>query len=274
MTMNTNINYQGHGNISMAKKTTIVRGILKKPEMRNQKKIRVRWEPDTKLEKVKIFKLTDDVVSPAVTEEEYQEIQFKILKNPNYIYLSDMRSKEIHMEKENMSKAREKSKMAKDILARMIPQMPWVRPYELKIPTTNTCNDDVEYDYESDTHPGKGTESEEKHIINALCGKILSVTYFRDIEIPDCPSMGISELFSFTDENIPKIENMKRAYNPDKPNQNSEIFEYIDNISETKLTPEIIQNISLKIQNKDFTQEEKNKILEYLTKHLHNKGIL
>jgi len=117
----------------------------------------------------------------------------------------------------------------------------------------------------------KGSESEEKNIINLLCQKILSVTYFRDSEIPDCPQMGSSKLFSFTDENIPKLENSKKVYNPDKPNPNADIFQYIDNLSESKLTPEIINTISQKIQNNHFTQEEKTKILDYLKRHL-NKG--
>jgi hypothetical protein len=98
------------------------------------------------------------------------------------------------------------------------------------------------------------------------------VTYFRDSEIPDCPQMGPSKLYSFTDENIPKIENVKKLYNPDKPNANSEIFEYIDNLHESKLTPEILNTISQKIENNHFTPEEKTKILDYLKRHL-NKGI-
>jgi hypothetical protein len=96
--------------------------------MKKDKKIRIRWEMEERLEKVKIFKLTDEVEAPAVTEEEYQKIQIEILKNPNYKFLNDMRSKEINMEKENLSKAREKNKATKDILYKMIPSMPWTRP--------------------------------------------------------------------------------------------------------------------------------------------------
>ena len=86
------------------------------PLKKGEKKIKVRWEAESKIEKVKIFKMHDEPEAYAVTDEEYQKIQLEILKNPNYKYLTDMRSKEINMEKENMSKAREKSKMAKDIL--------------------------------------------------------------------------------------------------------------------------------------------------------------
>lgn len=88
----------------------------------------LRWEPESRIEKVKIFKLIDEPNAPAITEEEYQKIQIEILKNPNYKFLEDMRSKEVNMEKENINKARDKSKYAQDILNKMIPQMPWQHP--------------------------------------------------------------------------------------------------------------------------------------------------
>ena len=84
---------------------------------------------EDKLEKVKVFKLTDEVEAAPVTEEEYKKIQNEILKNPNYKLMNDMRSKEINMEKENLSKAREKNKITKDILTKMIPSMQWIRPH-------------------------------------------------------------------------------------------------------------------------------------------------
>jgi hypothetical protein len=84
---------------------------------------------EEKLEKVKVFKLTDEVEAPPVTEEEYKKIQIEILKNPNYKLMNDMRSKEINMEKENLSKVREKNKITKDILTKMIPSMQWIRPH-------------------------------------------------------------------------------------------------------------------------------------------------
>lgn len=96
---------------------------------KKDKKQKVRFELEERLERVKIFKLTDEVEASAVTEEEYQKIQIEILKNPNYKFLNDLRSREINMEKENLSKAREKNKITKDILYKMIPKMAWTRPY-------------------------------------------------------------------------------------------------------------------------------------------------
>lgn len=204
-----------------------------------------------RIERVKIFKMTDEPNAPALSEEEYQKIQQEILKNPHNSFTMDLRMREVTMEKDYMSKVREKSKNAKDILFRMIPQMPWRRPYEIKIP----INENIE----CENNIYKGSESEEKLIIESLCKKILGVTYFRDSEIPECPKMGNSRLFSFTDEDIPKIENMKKAYNPDKQD-----FFDVNTILNTKLTPELVQTLIEKIQNKEFSPDERTKILSYL----------
>lgn len=39
-----------------------------------------------------------------------------------------MRSREVNMEKENINKARDKSKIAKELMNKMIPQMGWFPP--------------------------------------------------------------------------------------------------------------------------------------------------
>jgi len=52
-----------------------------------------------------------------------------MLKNPNYKYLEDMRLKEINMEKENIGKARDKTKIIKELLAKMVPQISWKKPF-------------------------------------------------------------------------------------------------------------------------------------------------
>jgi hypothetical protein len=142
------------------------KGILKRDKV--AKKIRLKWEPESKLEKVKIFKSGDEPDAQPVTDEEYYKIQNEILKNPNYKYHEDMRTREVNMEKENMSKARDKGKMNKVQLTKMLPQMQWRRPMELKAFQDNLENENI-----------KGTESTEKLIINSLIGKILGVTYFR-----------------------------------------------------------------------------------------------
>jgi len=227
-----------------------------------EKRIKVKWESESRIEKVKIFKMIDEPEQPAITEEEYHKIQMEILKNPNYKYSTDMRSKEVNMEKDIMSKARERSKKVKDSLHHMVPQISWRRPYDLK-PVNQ-----IEISEGDFTHTNtKGSESEEKQIINSLCQKILSVTYFRDSEIPECPQMGGSMLFSFTDDAIPKIENLKKSYNAEKPNPNAEILEYINNYYEETPSPDFVKSLIQKLQSKEFSPEESSKISEYLNKH-------
>lgn len=261
--------------ISKLKTTSVVKkSILKKTDMSkksdvNVKKQKIRWENDSKIEKVKIFISNDEPGAGEVTEEQYKKIQLEILSNPNYKYSSDLRSKEIHMEKENMSKAREKSKMAKEILKRMVPQMNWRRPYEIKI-NSSISNMHTQVDEDENELPfylQKGSESEEKQMIDILCQKILSVTYFRESEIPDAPKMGAEQLFCFTNEEIPKIENIKKAYNPDRPNPNAEILEQINKNYDLTPSPDFIKTLITKIQEKEFSPEESAKIMEYLNKH-------
>jgi hypothetical protein len=81
------------------------------------------------IEKVKIFKLTDEPSAADITEDEYRKIQMEILKNPNYKFVEDMRSREVNMEKENMNKAKERGKLALEKLAKMVPQTAWRIPF-------------------------------------------------------------------------------------------------------------------------------------------------
>ena len=102
------------------------KGILKNnPEKKMKKKRRIRWENEVKIEKVKIFKLTDEPNAPEISEEEYDKIQQEILKNPNRAIedMRDMRSREVNMEKENMNRVREKSNKTKELLIQMIPKI-------------------------------------------------------------------------------------------------------------------------------------------------------
>jgi predicted XRE-type DNA-binding protein len=75
--------------------------------------------------------------------------------------------------------------------------------------------------------------------------------------------MGASELFNFTDDNIPKTENTKIE------EEKHADFD-IDNITNLKITPELLTTLNKKIQNKEFTQEQSNKILAILQSHLNN----
>jgi hypothetical protein len=80
--------------------------------------------------------------------------------------------------------------------------------------------------------------------------------------------MGESELFNFFDDNIPKIENTK-IYDPvEKPNNDIDI----DNIATMKITPELLSTLMQKIKNKEFNEEQSNKILNILKSHLNEQS--
>lgn len=175
-----------------------------------------------------------------------------------------MRSKEISMEKINMSKARDKIKYAKEILAKMAPMIKIQTPFEIKINKSEENEEEFIV---------RGSESEQKEMIDILCQKILSVTYFRESEIPEVPKFGLSKLFCFTDENIPKVENSRKLYNPDKPNPNLKIIEQIENDSTTP-SSDFIKLLISKLQDKEFTNEESAKIMDYLNKHSNRGSII
>lgn len=120
--------------------------------------------------------MVDEPNAQAITDEEYQKIQIEILKNPNYKYMEDMRLKEINMEKENINKARDKSKNAQDVIFKMNAEIPWRHPYgkdKFSLLLELATNADNEF------LTLKGSESEEMYNINNLIGKILGITYFR-----------------------------------------------------------------------------------------------
>lgn len=81
-----------------------------------------------KLEKVKIFKLTDEVNAPNITEDEYQKIQQDLLKDPTRSFLGDMKVRESQMEKENLLREKEKAKIAKEMFEKMTPEIHIRRP--------------------------------------------------------------------------------------------------------------------------------------------------
>lgn len=80
------------------------------------------------MEKIKIFKLTDEPNAPSITDDEYQQIQLELLKDPTRSYLGDMKLRESMMEKENLFKMKEKIRIAKDNFDKIIPEIRITRP--------------------------------------------------------------------------------------------------------------------------------------------------
>jgi hypothetical protein len=81
--------------------------------------------------------------------------------------------------------------------------------------------------------------------------------------------MGQSELFNFLDESIPKLENTKLYTPVEKPTPDFDI----DNIANQTMTPELLATLMQKIKNKEFNEEQSNKILNILKSQLNNQSI-
>ena len=89
---------------------------------------KIRFEVEENLEKIKVFKLTDEPKSADITEEEYMQIQNEIRKDPLKNYLGDMKLRESNLEKENLFKLKEKAKIAKEIFEKMTSQIKINKP--------------------------------------------------------------------------------------------------------------------------------------------------
>jgi hypothetical protein len=189
---------------SILKKSAPQKEEIKSPSANTKKKGKkpIRWVDEEILEKIKVFKLSDEPDCPEISEEEYIRIQNEIKINPNYRIVEDMRLREIHMEKENMNKARDKEKIARETLSQMIPQA-FMKSFKEVIK-----GDD--YDF------ADSFQSEEKNLIKALCSNSLAVNYYKDTDIPIFPKMGEEKMFDFYDEKILKIDNELAPEKPEK----------------------------------------------------------
>lgn len=196
-----------------------------------KKKPQVQFETEQNLERIKIFKLTDQPNAPNIKWEEYLCIQQEAAANPQKFKIEDMRTKEIKMDH-----LRE-------------PEIEWEPPLKLSI--------------EANIQLGK--DSLEKNYIETYCKRILSATYFN--KIPE-PKEGECKLFAFDDENIPKIENEKTPTYTNIPTI-KDVFAYIESLQNKPINKEIINEISSKLEGiEELTQEKKNAIIQQLSQRL------
>jgi hypothetical protein len=247
--VNQSNSFKGNPNLDQSKinnKNLSSKSILKKvsnisarysKQQNQQKKPKIRFEDDRLLEKIKIFKLSDEPDCNEVSEEEYIKIQKEILSNPNYRNLvADMRMREISMEKENINKAKDKLKLAKESLKNMIPQA-FSKPFKEVFRGEN-------YDL------ADSTKSTEKLAIKIMNGNCLAVNYYKEIDIPPCPKINEEKMFDFCDESIPKLENEYSKVDEiqaEKEKAKQVVMKQInDFIVENRIQPEI----SVKLQNK------------------------
>ena len=129
---------------------------------------------------MKIFKSTDEPNAPNISQEEYMKIQEEVRKNPHKFKIEEIRKKEVTM----------------DINQQKEPEIAWKFPKKIKL--------DQEIENEFNEH---GKESQQNKYIEDICESELKVYYFN--EIPE-PIEKEKKMYSFTDENIPKLKTAKR----------------------------------------------------------------
>ena len=110
------------------------------------------------------------------------QIQEEVRKNPHKFKIEEIRKKEVNM----------------DINQQKEPEIEWRIPQKLKL------EDEIENDFND-----HGKDSQQNQFIEDLCASELKVYYFEN-QIPEPDEME-KRMYSFTDENIPKIENSQQA---------------------------------------------------------------
>ena len=206
-------------------------------------KPKVRFESDhKKLEKVKIFKMTDTPNAPNITREEYLKIQKEISLDPHIFKIEDIRKKETKMD--HIIEAQEHWRMPSSNL--------YLYFLGFILDNANQCE----------------INSLECQVIEDICSKILSVHYFDNIPEPKEKSF---KLFSFEDENIPKIENSKEATQSSNSTTKEEFLAYINTLQDKDMNPELIDKVSAKLEIVEgMSKEKKDEIINQLKTRMNN----
>ena len=137
-----------------------------------------------------------------------------------------------------------------DINQQKEPEIAWKFPPKIKL------DKDIELELNEE-----GKESEEKKYIQDYCDSQLRVRYFDQIPEPlEIEKKAI--MFSFTDENIPKIENSQIATKTNDVTIN-DVSEFWNNICQKNITQENINQLKeLLAKTNDINNEKKKEILE------------
>lgn len=239
--MNLNVANNATNKINPPKiKTTPEKSCLKKVNTKSNKKVHFN---DQNLIEVKIFKSTDEPNAPNISKEEYMKIQEEVKKNPHIFKIEEIRKKEITM----------------DINQQKEPEISW------KFPKKIILDKDIELELNEE-----GKESEEKKYIQDYCDSQLRVRYFDQIPEPlEIEKKAI--MFSFTDENIPKIENSQIATKTNDVTIN-DVSEFWNNICQKNITQENINQLKeLLAKTNDINNEKKKEILEGAQKNMNKK---
>jgi hypothetical protein len=192
---------------------------------------------------VKIFKSTDEPNAPNISQEEYMKIQEEVRKNPHKFKIEEIRKKEVTM----------------DISQQKEPEITWKFPKKIKL--------DQEIENEFNEH---GKESQQNKYIEDICESELKVYYFN--EIPE-PVEKEKKMYSFTDENIPKIENSQKAT---KTNDVTikDISNFWENIGNNITKENLRQLEELLGKAIDIDNESKKQVLEQAQKKLEQQEMI
>ena len=176
------------------------------------------------------------------------KIQEEVRKNPHKFKIEEIRRKEVTM----------------DINQQKEPEISWKLPQKIKL--------DEEIENEFLEH---GKDSQENRFIEELCASELKVYYFN--EVPE-PTEMEKKLFSFTDENIPKIENSQKAT---KTNDVTigDVLKFWDNLGNNITKENLSQLEELLGKVIDIDNETRQQILEqaqkkYEQENLNNQNYL
>ena len=192
---------------------------------------------------MKIFKSTDEPNAPNISQEEYMKIQEEVRKNPHKFKIEEIRKKEVTM----------------DISQQKEPEITWKFPKKIKL--------DQEIENEFNEH---GKESQQNKYIEDICESELKVYYFN--EIPE-PIEKEKKMYSFTDENIPKIENSQKAT---KTNDVTikDISNFWENIGNNITKENLRQLEELLGKAIDIDNESKKQVLEQAQKKLEQQEMI
>ena len=192
---------------------------------------------------MKIFKSTDEPNAPNISQEEYMKIQEEVRKNPHKFKIEEIRKKEVTM----------------DINQQKEPEITWKFPKKIKL--------DQEIENEFNEH---GKESQQNKYIEDICESELKVYYFN--EIPE-PIEKEKKMYSFTDENIPKIENSQKAT---KTNDVTikDISNFWENIGNNITKENLRQLEELLGKAIDIDNESKKQVLEQAQKKLEQQEMI
>ena len=192
---------------------------------------------------MKIFKSTDEPNAPNISQEEYMKIQEEVRKNPHKFKIEEIRKKEVTM----------------DINQQKEPEIAWKFPKKIKL--------DQEIENEFNEH---GKESQQNKYIDELCASELKVYYFN--EIPE-PKKKKKKMYSFTDENIPKIENSQKATKTNDVTIN-DISNFWENIGNNITKENLRQLEELLGKAIDIDNESKKQVLEQAQKKFEQQEII